>query len=111
MKALYEKKVGAFVSSRPFWFTFYTYGRSVSWPFARLRMFKEYLIITILAKDFSIRYEDIDFIEKKFFRVVIHHHADHIDKYIFLADSSTGRGLIKQMRNVVNKNSLSIRMK
>ena len=111
MDPVYDKKVGAYVLKWPVRFNFYVPGRFASWPFSRLKLFRKYLVISILGKDFTIKYKDIDFIEKKFFRIVIHHHAKSIDKYVYLGGSGTGKFLFKEIKDVIQKNKLPIKIK
>ncbi len=111
MKPIYNKRVGAYILRWPVWFNFYVPGRFASYPLSRLKLFKKYLAITILGRDFTLNYKDIDYIEKKFFRIIIHHHSKAVDKYVYLGGIGTGKILFRELKNVIKKNKLGIKVK
>lgn len=111
MEPLYTKKVGAYVRKSQFWSSLYVPGRQASYPFSSLNLFKDYIIIKILGRDFSIKYEDIDFIEKKLFQIKINHHAKDIDKHVGITGLCFGTKIFKEMKEVIQKNNLHIPIK
>ena len=83
-------------------------GFSASRPVAKLSMFRDKLTIKILFKVFTIPYTDIDFLEKWFFKIIVHHHNASIAKYVFITNTGTCRVLFDRIKEVARNNNLPI---
>jgi len=115
MKPLFEKRVGAWVAEQPVTITLGGINLSnvfgASWPLSKIEFFKDHLIINVRVKKFRLDYDEIDYIDKKFTVIRIHHHAKNMDKYVYIqAAVRTGR-LLEEVKEAIKKNGLKIKVK
>lgn len=106
---LFTKRVSAYIGKTKYRSNIYLRGIIAIWPFSKLELFRSYMVIQILWKRFTIRYTDIDGIEKSFFRINIYHHNPKIDKYIYLSGIGNGSLLYKKIKEISHKNKLKLK--
>ena len=71
MEPIVTKKIGAHITKYKFWINMPFIGRRASYPLSTLYIFKDHLIIKILGKEFKLLYNEIDYIKKHLFQIVV----------------------------------------
>ena len=114
-KPLFEKRITARISALPFYMVINGIdlgGRRVaSWPFSKIQLFKNYLILKILGKEFRIEYKNINEIRKEFPQQIrIDHHEPSIEEYVEITGLGTSSILLKKLKEVIQREKLPLKV-
>jgi hypothetical protein len=83
-----------------------------SWPFAKLRIYKTKLILEApFQGKIIIPYRSINFIEKVFGAIRIHHNIKNLQPFLFIHGSGNGMFLFKRIKEAINNNHLPLKLK
>lgn len=112
MEPLFQSRISIIIARHKFFNLFYGFGIWCGWPFSKLEIYRNYLILKIFRKQFKLNFDEIDYLEKRLFGVRIHHHSSAVKyEYIYLYGILTGSRLFKKLSKTISKNNLKLKIK
>jgi hypothetical protein len=80
----------------------------VSWPFSKLFLYSNSLVINVFGKEYKLLFQDITSIKKHFFGIKITHKSKTVPKYVWVSGLFCGSLLYIKIKKINKLNGLNL---